>query len=70
MKPIPPKATVQRRKLSVTIDEPLLQQVDELVEFLGGATDRAYIVEQALRRIIAEHKTLQQRRHQRSDPGA
>jgi hypothetical protein len=41
MKPIPPKTAAQRRKLSVTLDEMLLQQVDELATFLGGATDRA-----------------------------
>ena len=70
MKPIPPKTTVQRRKLSVTVDETLLLQVDELATFLSGATDRAYIVEQALRRIIAEHKAFQQWRSQRSDSSA
>jgi metal-responsive CopG/Arc/MetJ family transcriptional regulator len=70
MKPIPPKAAVQRRKLSVTVDETLLRDVDELVTFLGGATDRAYIVEQALRRIIADHRAFQQWRSQRSDAHA
>ncbi len=70
MKPIPRKTTVQRRKMSVTLDETLLQQVDELATFLGGATDRAYIVEQALRRILAEHKTFQQWRSQRSHTNA
>jgi len=34
--------------------------VDELAAFLGGATDRGYIVEQPLRRTIAEHKAFQQ----------
>jgi metal-responsive CopG/Arc/MetJ family transcriptional regulator len=70
MKPILPKASVQRRKLSVTLDKALLQDVDELATFLGGATDRAYIIEQALRRIIAEHKAFQQWRNQRSDTTA
>ncbi len=70
MKPIPPKTAAQRRKLSVTLDETLLQQVDELATFLGGATDRAYIVEQALHRIIAEHKAFQQWRSQRNDTNA
>ncbi len=70
MKPIPPKTAVQKRKLSVTLDQELLQDVDELVAFLGGATDRAYIVEQALRRIITEHKTFQQWRSQRNDTNA
>ncbi len=70
MKPIPPKATIQRRKLSVTIDETLLQQVDELATFPGGATNRAYVVEQALSRIIAEHKAFQQWRSQRNHPDA
>jgi hypothetical protein len=36
--------------------------VDELAAFLGGATDRAYIIEQALRRTLAEHKAFQRRR--------
>ena len=70
MKPIPPKAAVQRRKLSVTVDQTLLQAVDELVTFLGGATDRAYIVEQALRRIIDEHRGFQQWRSQRNGTNA
>ena len=61
---------MQRRKLSVTLDETLLQDVDELVAFLGGATDRAYIVEQALRRIIADHKAFQQGRTRRADTNA
>ncbi len=38
--------------------------------FLGGATDRAYIVEQALRRAISEHKGFQQWRSQRNDTNA
>lgn len=70
MKPILPKASIQRRKLSVSLDETLLQQVDELVTFLGGATDRAYVVEHALRRIITEHKAFQQWRSQRSETRA
>jgi metal-responsive CopG/Arc/MetJ family transcriptional regulator len=70
MRPIPPKTAVQRRKLSVTLDETLLQQVDELATFLGGATDRAYIVEQALRRIIGDHKAFQQWRSQRDHTNA
>jgi len=44
--------------------------MDELVAFLGGATDRVYIVEQALHRIIAEHKAFQQWRSQRNDTNA
>jgi metal-responsive CopG/Arc/MetJ family transcriptional regulator len=52
------------------VDETLLQQVDELATFLGGATDRAYIVEQALRRILVEHKAFQQWRSQRGDTHA
>lgn len=70
MKPIPPKAAVQKRKLSVTLDQALVQDVDELATFPGGATDRAYIIDQALRRIIAEHKAFQQWRNQRSDTNA
>ncbi len=70
MKPILPKTAVQHRKLSVTLDETLLQEVDELAAFLGGATDRAYIVEQALRRIMAEHKAFQQWRSHRGDTNA
>lgn len=70
MKPIPPKTAAPRRKLSVTLDETLLQQVDELATFLGGATDRAYIVEHALHRIIAEHKAFQQWRNRRIDTKA
>lgn len=61
---------MQRRKLSVTVDQTLLQDVDELATFLGGATDRAYIVEQALRRIIAEHKAFRDWRAQRDGSGA
>lgn len=38
MKPIPPKAAVQKRKLSVSLDQTLLQDVDKLAAFLGGAT--------------------------------
>jgi metal-responsive CopG/Arc/MetJ family transcriptional regulator len=70
MKPIPPKTSVQKRKLSVALDQALLQDVDDLASFLGGATDRAYIVEQALRRIIADHKAFQQWRRQRGDTRA
>lgn len=59
-----------RRKLSVTLDQTLLRDVDELATFLGGATDRAYIVEQALRRIIAEHKAFHDWRAQRDGTNA
>jgi metal-responsive CopG/Arc/MetJ family transcriptional regulator len=69
MKPIPPKTAVQKRKLSVSLDQALLQEVDELAAFLGGATDRAYVVEQALRRIITEHKAFQRWRSSRGHAG-
>jgi metal-responsive CopG/Arc/MetJ family transcriptional regulator len=69
MKPIPPKAVVRRRKVSITLDQTLLQDVDDLAAFLGAATDRTYIVEQALRRIIAEHREFQQWRANRTDAG-
>ncbi len=70
MKPMLPKAPVQRRRVSVTLDEALLEDVDELATFLGGATDRTYIIEQALRRIITEDRAFQQWRSQRDHSSA
>lgn len=70
MKPILPKAAIRRRKLSVTLGHRHLQDVYELGAFLGSATDRAYIVEQILRRTIAEHKACQQWRSQKDQAGA
>ena len=70
MKPILPKAPIRRRKLSITLDQTLLQDMDDLAAFLGGATDRTYIVEQALRRIVAEHKAFQHWRSQKDQAGA
>jgi len=69
MKPIPPKTAVRKRNPSVTLDQALLQEVDALAAFLGGATDRAYVVEQALRRTLAEHKAFQQRQSSRDHAG-
>ncbi|MGQ0548184.1 MAG: hypothetical protein ACT4PY_00730 [Armatimonadota bacterium] len=70
MKPILSKASIRRRKLSITLEETLLKDVEELAAFLGGATDRAYIVEQALRRIVSEHKAFQQWRSHRDHVSA
>jgi hypothetical protein len=70
MKPIPPKAAVQKRKLSGTMDQARLQEVDELAAFLGGAMDRPYILEQALRRTPAEHKAFQRWGSQRNPTNA
>lgn len=70
MKSVPPKAAVLKRELSVTLDQALLQDVDDLAALLRGATDRAYIVGQALRRTIAGHEALQQRGGRRTHANA
>lgn len=70
MKSIPPKAAVLKRKPSVTLDQALLQDVDDLAALLRSATDRAYIAGRALRRTIAEHEAFQQRCGRRTHANA
>lgn len=65
-----PKAPVRRRRVSIALEEALLQDVDELATLLGGATDRAYVIEQAPHSTIAEHKAFPQWRSQRNKTDA
>lgn len=54
------REAVAKRKLTLYLPEPLLRALDEYVRYLGGASDRVYVVEQVLTAFLAQEKTFQQ----------
>ena len=53
---IQPKVKPKMRTLTVSLPESELAALDEYCRFLGGDTDRTYIVSQALRQVISRDK--------------
>ena len=49
---IQPKHKPSMRNLTVSLPEDELARLDEYCRFLGGATDRTYVIAEALRQVI------------------
>jgi hypothetical protein len=63
---IQPKPKRNMRNLTVSVPEDELVALDDYCRFLGGATDRAYVVTEALRAVIRRDKRF--KKAQASDP--
>ena len=53
---IQPKHKPSMRNLTVSLPEDELARLDEYCRFLGGATDRTYVISAALRQVIGRDK--------------
>ena len=53
---IQPKPKPTMRNLTVSLPEEELATLDEYCRFLGGATDRTYVIAEALRQVIGRDK--------------
>ena len=53
---IQPKPKPSMRNLTITLPEDDLARLDEYCQFLGGATDRTYVIGEALRQVIRRDK--------------
>jgi len=53
---IQPKVKPTMRNLTVSLPEDELAALDDYCRFLGGATDRTYVIAEALRQVIRRDK--------------
>jgi len=56
---IKPRVVEPRKKLTVSLKESLVEQMDRYAEYLGGATDRGYVIEQVLEQFLAHDRDFQ-----------
>jgi len=56
---IAPRAAVPRKKLTLTLRAPLIEQIERYAAYLGGASDRSYVVEQVLEQFLAQDRDFQ-----------
>ncbi len=59
--PITPKPVIETEALTVRLPKELLELLDGYCRFLGGATDRTYVVAEALRHVVGRDRRY--RRH-------
>jgi hypothetical protein len=64
--PILPKLPVETETVSVRIPKPILADLDAYCAYLGGATDRTYLIIEAIREVIARDRKFQ--KAQRTGP--
>jgi hypothetical protein len=53
---IEPKKVVPRKKITLSIPEPLLDMAEKYAEYLGGGTDRIYVIEKILEAFFEQEK--------------
>ena len=54
-----PRAVERRRKLTLSLKEALVEGIDRYAEYLGGDTDRVYVIEQVLEQFLAGDSEFQ-----------
>ncbi|MDI6772346.1 MAG: hypothetical protein QME77_07120 [bacterium] len=54
------REAVVEAEVTLYLPEPLLRTLDEYARYLGGASDRVYVVGQVLTAFLAQEKTFQQ----------
>jgi hypothetical protein len=53
---IEPKKVIPRKKITLAIPEPLWETVGKYAEYLGGGTDRMYVIEKVLEAFFEQEK--------------
>ncbi len=57
--PIQPKPLVETETVSVRFPRTLLDTLDAYCRYLGGASDRSYVIVEAVREVVARDKDFQ-----------
>ena len=63
--PITPKPLVETESLTVRLPKEVLELLDGYCRFLGGATDRTYVVTEALRLVVSKDRRYRKAREGR-----
>ena len=56
---IQPKPTVELEAVSLRLPAQLVRAVDQYAKFLGGSTDRTYVITQAIEITLQQDKAFQ-----------
>lgn len=56
---VAPRTLEPRRKLTLSLKASLVERLDRYAEYLGGATDRVYVMEQVLEQFLAADSDFQ-----------
>lgn len=57
--PIQPKPLMETEPVSVRFPRPLLESLDAYCRHLGGASDRSYVIVEAVREVLARDRGFQ-----------
>ena len=61
--PIQPKPMVETETVSVRFPKTVLDPLDAYCKYLGGATDRSYVIVEAVRQVIERDRGFQKTKH-------
>ena len=67
---IQPKHKPSMRNVTVSLPEDELARLDDYCRFLGGATDRTYVIAAALRQVIGRDKRFRSSQAQPASGGS
>jgi hypothetical protein len=67
---IQPKVKPVTRTVTICLPEDEIAALDEYCRFLGGATDRTYVIAEALRQVIRRDRRFKNRQGAHALPGA
>jgi len=56
---IQPKATVELETVSLRLPVPLVRSVEQYAKYLGGSTDRTYVITQAIELALQQDAEFQ-----------
>jgi hypothetical protein len=56
---VTPKVVEEKRKLSMSLPASLVDRLDLYAKYLGGATDRYYVIEQVLAQFLEQDRGFQ-----------
>jgi len=56
---ISPRVVERRKRLQISLSESVLHQVDSYAKYLGGNSDRVYVIEQILQAFFEQEKDFQ-----------
>jgi hypothetical protein len=57
---VEPKVVEAKRKLSMSLPASLVEKLDLYAQYLGGATDRFYVIEQVLAQFLDNDRDFQE----------
>ena len=65
---ITPKPVVATESLTVRLPKEVLELLDDYCRFLGGASDRTYVVTEALRQVVGRDRGYRKSRDGKRTP--